>query len=218
MKPRFLIKSGYCIVPSPFTALVCTSKYHTTTSFSISNMGQRSHAFKIQLGSLGHFKGQTKNILTVLFCWINSLYIFLHIHYRVVHVFVQIRNGSCQWFTYKIENVRNEQWVEKGIFPECSGYKIGETKWPLPLKKIFMLKYKISASIFYKVKGMVLKGVIYIFVHPNTNSVLAFSLKSQQVFEPMDIHHYPSALNVIEMKEIVSFYPWYENFTSWLVL
>ena len=53
---------------------------------------------------------------------------------------------------------------------------------------------------------MVLKGVIYIFVHPNTNSVLAFSLKSQQVFEPMDIHHYPSALNVIEMKEIVSFY------------
>ena len=66
--------------------------------------------------------------------------------------------------------------------------------------------YKISASIFYKVKGMVLKGVIYIFVNPNPNSVLTFSLKSQQVLEPMDTHHYPSALNVTEMKEIVPFY------------
>ena len=53
---------------------------------------------------------------------------------------------------------------------------------------------------------MVLKGVIYIFVNPNPNSVLAFSLKSQQVLEPMDTHHYPTALNVTEMKEIVPFY------------
>ena len=72
------------------------------------------------------------------------------------------------------------------------------------LKKTYA--HKISASIFYKVKGMVLKGVIYIFVNPNPNSVLAFSLKSQQVLEPMDTHHYPSALNVTEMKEIVPFY------------
>ena len=77
--------------------------------------------------------------------------------------------------------------------------------------------YKISASIFYKVKGMVLKGVIYIFVNPNPNSVLAFSLKSQQVLEPMDTHHYPSALNVTEMKEIVPFYAWYEHFTCYFV-
>ena len=83
---------------------------------------------------------------------------------------------------------------------------------PFTLKEKYYA-YKISASIFYKVKGMVLKGVIYIFVNPNPNSVLAFSLKSQQVLEPMDTHHYPSALNVTEMKEIVPFYAWYEHFT-----
>ena len=77
-----------------------------------------------------------------------------------------------------------------------------------PREKFYV--YKISASIFYKVKGMVLKGVIYIFVKPNTNFVLAFSLKNQQVLEQMDTHHYPSALNVTEMKEIVSFYAQYE--------
>ena len=76
----------------------------------------------------------------------------------------------------------------------------------LPSLKEKKYAFKISASIFYKVKGMVLKGVIYIFVHPNSNYVLAFSLKSQQVLEPMDTHHYPSALDVTEMKEIVSFY------------
>ena len=75
-----------------------------------------------------NFISKTKNKLIVLFCRMNSLDFFLHIHYRVVHVFVQIRNGSCQWFTYKIEKGRNEQWVEKGILPECSGYQIGKTK------------------------------------------------------------------------------------------
>ena len=114
-------------------------------------MGQRSHAFKIQLGSLGHFKGQTKNILTVLFCWMNSLYIFLHIHYRIVHVFAQIRNGSCQWFTFKIEKGRNEQWVEKGILPECSGYQIGKTKCWLPFsKKLMHLRYLLLFSTKWK--------------------------------------------------------------------
>ena len=52
----------------------------------------------------------------------------LYIHYRVVHVFAQKHNGECQWFTYKIEKGRNNQWDEKGTFPECSGYKIGKKK------------------------------------------------------------------------------------------
>ena len=75
----------------------------------------------------------------------NSLDFFLHIHYRVVHVFVQIRNGSCQWFTYKIEKGRNEQWVEKGILPECSGYQIGKTKCCLE-KKPMHIKYLLLFS------------------------------------------------------------------------
>ena len=53
---------------------------------------------------------------------------------------------------------------------------------------------------------MVLKGNIYIFVEPNQDNILAYFLKSQEIFQPMKIYYYPQEMNVNFMKNIVPFY------------
>ena len=53
---------------------------------------------------------------------------------------------------------------------------------------------------------MVLNGIIYIFVEPNNDSILGFSLANQQIFQPMNTYYYPYEMNVKELKTIVPFY------------
>ena len=53
---------------------------------------------------------------------------------------------------------------------------------------------------------MVLNGVVYLFVQPNQNSVLAFSLKSEEACLPMNIHYHPPELDVSKLRNIIAFY------------
>ena len=53
---------------------------------------------------------------------------------------------------------------------------------------------------------MNLNGMIYIFVQPNGDSVLAFLLASQEKFQPMNTFYYPHEMNITELKNVLTFY------------
>ena len=69
-----------------------------------------------------------------------------------------------------------------------------------------MTLYELYLITSSTAKMMVLNGIVYIFVQPNQNSVLAFSLKSEVVRLPMNIHYYPPELNVSKLRNAAPFY------------
>ena len=111
-------------------------------------------------------------------------------------------SSECHWSTYALDIGKDGNWIKRGIFPECSGYQISRFLYRF---SNYVYEY---AQCFQLSTGkvMVLNGIIYIFVEPNNDSILGFSLANQQIFQPMNTYYYPYEMNVKELKTIVPFY------------
>ena len=54
---------------------------------------------------------------------------------------------------------------------------------------------------------LILRGMLYIFVDPNENSILALSLKNpQEVNQEMIVHKIKSGTNATSLKNVIPYY------------
>ena len=117
--------------------------------------------------------------------------------------------GICLWISYNLDDGTNGSWVEIASFRECIGLRI--SKCALKFHMIWYYECywtKIASFDFTSFLGelLVLKGMLYLFVEPNEELVLALSLDTHQDGNIHVNKHMTHLSNVTTLKAVIPFY------------
>ena len=121
---------------------------------------------------------------------------------RVRYIFFTDSNEVCQRYSYNLDEGRNSIWLKTATYPECIGLRISNQSY-INNEKVcnkplnFLLQFSTE-------KAMVLNGLIYIFVHPNEDSIIAMRVEEHEMKKQL----YKSQLlsNVTSLKTVIPFY------------
>ena len=118
----------------------------------------------------------------------------------VIQFFFTDLNEVCQRYSYNLDEDRNGIWLKTATYPECIGIRISNC--------IHILRNYICNNIlnfllqFSTEKTMLLNGMVYIFVDPNEDSIIAMCLENHQT----KMYKSQNLSNVTKLKAVIPYY------------
>ena len=109
---------------------------------------------------------------------------------------------ECKWYSFNLDDGKNGVWMSKAVFPDCVGLEISKDH-----EKMKLIIDSTSLDTYFLLgEALFLKGMIYIFVNPNKDSIIALSLEDHLMGQQELKIHKSQLSNVTTLKAVIPFY------------